>query len=105
QLFDFLALLADDHAHPGRVDEDHHLFPRPLDLHPADGGLAVVLLDVAAHPVVLDQQLGEVLLAGVPPALPVGHDPGTETARPDFLTHASLDPWPRPQTASQARPY
>ena len=33
------------------------------------------------------QQVREVLLAGVPGGLPVGHDAGAEASRPNFLTH------------------
>src|SRR5262249_25305414 len=87
QLVDLLALLADDHADAGGVDVDDHLLARPLDLDLGDAGVAVAALDEPADLLVLDQQLAEVLLAGVPLAQPVGHDAGAEARRPNLLTH------------------
>ena len=40
----------------------------------------------------IDQELGKLLLAGEPPAQPVGHDAGAEPCGPNFLTHVSLFP-------------
>jgi hypothetical protein len=45
QLIDLLALLADNHADAGRVDEHRHLLARPLDADLANAGAAVALLD------------------------------------------------------------
>src|SRR5262249_52122944 len=81
------ALLADDHADPAGVDEDGHLLAGPLDLDLRDAGLAVAPLDEPADLVVLDQELAEVLLVGVPAALPIDHDPSAEAGRPNLLTH------------------
>src|SRR5262245_63764060 len=87
ELIDLLALLADDDADAGRVDVDHDLLARPLDADARDAGVAVAPLDVLADLHVLDQQLGEVLLAGEPAAQPVRHDPGAEPGGPNFLPH------------------
>ena len=87
QLVDLPALLADDHADAGRVDEDRHLLARPLDADLGDAGAAVALLDELAD------------LRGPRPAvprspacwrtsaLPVDHDAGAEAGRSNFLTH------------------
>src|SRR5919199_3424411 len=45
QLVDLLALLADDHSHPGRVDEHRHLLARPVDADLGDPRAAVAPLD------------------------------------------------------------
>jgi hypothetical protein len=89
QLVDLGALLADDHADAGRVDEHHHLLARPLDLDLGDLRTGVLPLDVLAELDVLDQQVREVLLAGVPVGLPVGHDAGAKASRSNFLPHAN----------------
>src|SRR5437588_655600 len=87
ELIDLLALLADDDADAGRVDVDHDLLARALDLDARDARVPVALLDVAPDLHVLDQQLGEVLLVGVPAAQPIDHDPRAEPGRPYFLPH------------------
>src|SRR5262249_43476073 len=89
ELIDLLALLADDDADAGRVDVDHDLLARALDLDARDARVPVALLDVAPDLLVLDEQLGEVLLAGVPPAQPIDHDPGAKPGGPYFLPHGS----------------
>ena len=45
------------------------------------------VLDECADLLVFDQQFGELLLRGVPAALPADHDAGAKTDRIDFLTH------------------
>src|SRR5207245_9214568 len=68
------------------------LFARAFDFDPGNAGAAVTLLDVLANLLVLHQQLGEILLVGVPGALPIDHDAGAKTSRPNFLTHIELVP-------------
>src|SRR4029077_19856108 len=102
QLVDFLSLLADDHAHPRGVDVDDHFLSRPLNPDAGDAGPPVTAFDVIADPLIFHQQLGEILLAGVPLALPIDHDPGAKTGGPHFLTHAIQSP-PAYPTASSAR--
>src|SRR5262249_49185165 len=87
ELVDFLPLLADDHADAGGVDVNNHLLARPLDLDLRDAGSAVAFLDEIADLAILNQQLSEVLLVGVPVAQPIQHDAGAESGRPYFLPH------------------
>ena len=87
QLLDLLTLAADDHARPGGVQDDLHFVARPLDLDLRDAGELVLLRDVLADLVIFDQQVRELLLRGVPAALPAEHDAGAETDWIDFLTH------------------
>src|SRR5260370_24015730 len=103
QLVDFLTFLADDHAHPRGVDVHHHFLPGPFDPDAGDAGAPVTALDVGADLLVFHQQLGEVLLAGVPLALPIDHNPGAKTGGPHFLTHAIRSPLLSNPTASSAR--
>src|SRR5260370_3052633 len=79
--------------HPGRVDEDRDLLPRPMDADLGDPRLPIALLDELADLLVLDQKLREVLLAGVPGAQPIDHDPGAEPGRSNLLAHASPCIW------------
>src|SRR5262249_48171664 len=53
------------------------------------------LLDVLADLVILDEQLGEILLARIPLAEPVGHDGRAKTSRPYFLPHSHPSLGPR----------
>src|SRR5262249_9148373 len=92
QLVDLGALLADDDADARRVDEDGHLLAGPLDADLGDAGPGVALLDELPDLGVLDEQLREVRLVGVPAALPIDHDAGAEARRPNLLPHSgSLD--------------
>src|SRR5262249_39878196 len=89
QLVDLLALLADNHADPRRVDVDDDLLARAVDLDLGDPRSAIAALDILADLLVLDQKLGEVLFVRVPVAQPVGHDAGTGASWSNFLPHGS----------------
>jgi hypothetical protein len=41
-----------------------------------------------ANFLIFDQQIGELLLRGVPPTLPADHDAGAKPDGIDFLTHS-----------------
>src|SRR5262249_34899479 len=98
QLVDLLALLADDRADAAGGHDDRDPLAGPLDADVGDRRpllLAVllvgqVLLDELPDLGVLDQQLGEVLLVGVPGAPPRPHDARAEPGRPDLLTHSGV---------------
>src|SRR5262249_24897728 len=90
QLVDLLPLLADDHADAGGIDVDHDLLARQLDLDAGDAGPAVLPLDEAAELEILDQQLAEVLLVGIPLAEPVGHDADAKARGSNLLPHRLL---------------
>src|SRR5207253_9031769 len=80
-------LAADDHAGPGGEQDHLDGVPGPLDLDPGDGGIAILGLDELADLEVLDEQLAELVLRGVPPAPPVLVDADPEPGRVDFLAH------------------
>src|SRR5947209_11712862 len=63
------------------------LLPGPLDLDLGNPRPRVLLFDVLADLLVLDQELGEVLLARIPGAQPVGHNADAKAGRSNFLTH------------------
>jgi hypothetical protein len=48
-LVDVLALLADHHTRPRRVDGDVRVLRRPIDLNPADGGGGELLFQEVPH--------------------------------------------------------
>ena len=56
QLIDLLTLAADDHARPGRVQDDLHFVARALDLDLRDAGKLVFLRHVLADLVIFHQQ-------------------------------------------------
>src|SRR5262249_17198477 len=90
ELVDLLTLLADDHADAGGVNEDDDLLARALNADLRDARAAAFLeavLDIAADELVLDKQLGKILLAREPAALPVHHDAGAKARRSYFLSH------------------
>src|SRR5262249_9180109 len=66
ELLDLGPLPADDHTGPGGEQEDGDGVTGPLDLDPGDAGVAVLPLDELADLEVLDQEVGELLLGGVP---------------------------------------
>src|SRR5262245_40537810 len=94
QLVNFLTLLANDHAHPGRVNIDDDLLACPLDAHLGDARalprLFEALLDEAADLEVFDKQLCEILLAGKPVASPGEHDARAKAGGAYFLAHKRL---------------
>src|SRR5262245_28460101 len=106
ELVDVLALLANDHADARRGDRDLHVLARAVDLDPADPGALLALIalrevadDKPADLHVLDEEVGEVLLARIPLALPALHDADAKPGRPDFLAHLIV--LAKPLSASQ----
>src|SRR5581483_1607576 len=75
-----------------------------------DAGVAIFALDELADLEVLDQEVGELVLGGIPAAPPVLHDPDPEPGRMHFLAHRSassrvsphLDPGNPPRTGVQS---
>src|SRR5262249_13069045 len=110
QLVYLLTLLTDDHAHACRPDVDDDFFAGPLDLDLRDPRAAVLLVAVLDEPadlLVLDQELGEILLVGKPPALPIHQDAGAKTGGSDFLSHGSFQKnnCPRPVGAGAGQEF
>ncbi len=96
KLLDPLPFAPDQHARTRRMQNHLDLVACPLDLDLGNrrihrlAAAILALLDELADPLILDQQVGELLLGGVPPALPAGHDAGAISGRIDFLAHAFL---------------
>ena len=89
QAISLLPLATENHARPGRMDDDLHFIPRPLDLHLRDRGGTVLGLQVSTDLEILKQQLTEILLGGIPSALPRLGDTGPESDGIDFLAHVN----------------
>ena len=86
QRVDRRALLADDDAGLGGLDDHGELVGAALGLDARQAGVAQAAADEAAHGDVLVEELG-VVLVGVPARVPVAVDAEPETDRIDFLTH------------------
>ncbi len=94
ELVDLGALGADHQARARGLEDDLDFLASPLDLDGADGGvrgLAVeFLVDEAADPLVLDQELAVVALGSEPAALPADCHARAKSNWVNFLTHSSL---------------
>ncbi len=87
QRLDVLALLADHHPWPGRIDGDARVLGRALDQNPPDRGVAQLAAQVLAHLQVLAQHPGKFAAAGEPARVPVARDRESKTGRIDLLAH------------------
>src|SRR5690606_36278221 len=85
--FDVLALLADDHAGPRRVDRDAGVLRRALDQHAADRRAAQLAPQVLAHLDVVVQRLRVLVACRVPARRPVAGDRQPESGRMNLLSH------------------
>ncbi|MPM63254.1 hypothetical protein SDC9_110134 [bioreactor metagenome] len=89
QLFDILALLADDHARTSGVNGDAGVLGRTLDQDATNGGVRQFTLQVLAYLDVFLQHARKVLAVSVPARTPVLGDGQTEASRMNFLSHGS----------------
>src|SRR5262249_8624620 len=97
-------LAADDHAGPGREQDDLHRVASPLDLDLGEPGDIVLALDMLADLKVFDQQVLELVLVGVPAAPPVLVDADPVAGRADLLTHGLGVPFPLSAVAASCVP-
>ena len=92
-LLDLLAALADDHAGACHVQVDGDDLVAALDLDLGDTGGKQQLLQVHTDLVVLDQQVADLLIAGIPTGIPVFDDAHAHAMGIDFLTHLTVPPF------------
>src|SRR5882672_3429799 len=93
QIFDVLALLADDHARTRAIHRDLGILGRTLDDDLADRGMCQLLLQEVADLDVLMQHGREILAVRIPACSPVAVHREPESYRVNFLSHAySLSP-------------
>ena len=92
--FDFLlqgfhacAALADDDAGLGGVNGDVNLGAGALDVNAGNAGHGELFLQHLAEIVILDEVVGEILLASVPFGAPVQNDTYACAVGINFLTH------------------
>src|SRR5262245_17497416 len=92
QAVDARPLAPDEHAGAGRVDDHVQRLPRPLDLHAGDPRRLVLLGDVPADLVVLEDVAPEIALRRPPPRAPRLDDADAEPDRMRLLAHGWLAP-------------
>ena len=89
-LLDLLAALADDHARPGAVEEDGDDVVAPLDLDLGNAGAVQGLLQVLADLLILDDQIADLLITGIPTGIPVFDDAHAQAVGINFLSHKTV---------------
>ena len=89
-LLDLLAALADDHTRPGAVEEDGDDFVAPLDLDLGNTGAVQGLLQVLADLLILDDQIADLLITGIPTGIPVFDDAHAQAVGIYFLSHKTV---------------
>src|SRR5258708_1026331 len=87
QVLDVLAFFANNHAHSGGKNVNHDFFSRPFDLDARKPRFEATLPNVGTDLLVFNQKLGGVLVASIPPALPVHENAGAKTSWSYFLPH------------------
>jgi len=87
ELVDFRALAADDHSGTSGVDRHAAATRGPFNVDLRHGRTLQLALEMAANLFIFDQQVGEVLFAGIPARGPVLVDGDAEADRIRFLTH------------------
>ena len=84
---DLRAALADDNARTRAVDIDADLRAVALDLDVRDACRIQSLLQVLTDLVVLNDQVTDLLVTGIPAGIPIFDDADTQAVRINFLSH------------------
>ena len=92
ELLDLGAVLADDHARTGAVHEQSDDVVGTLDLDLRNAGAVERLLDELADLVVLDDQIADLFISGIPAGVPVFDDADAHAMGVYFLTHKLSPP-------------
>ena len=87
ELLDACALGADKHTGLGGVNVNHYLVLSALDSDLGDAEGVILLLDVLANLVVLENVFGKVFLICIPLSVPAGDDAHSQSVRIDLLSH------------------
>ena len=93
ELLDLRAAAADDDAGSGAVDINADPGAVPLDLDGGNAGGIEGLLQELADLVILNDQIPDTLLAGIPAGIPVFDDADAQSMGINFLSH-TLTPSP-----------
>ena len=90
QLFDVFAALADDDARAGAVDVDLDLCVISFDLDLGDAGGIEGALEILTNVVVLNDQITDLVLTGIPARVPVLNYANAQSMGINFLSHSNL---------------
>ena len=89
-LLDLLAALADDHTRTGAVEVDGDGVGAALDLDLGHTGAVQGLLQVLADLLILDDQIADLLITGIPTGIPVFDDAHAQAVGIYFLSHKTV---------------
>ena len=90
QILDLGTGLADDHAGTGAVNVDLHLAVGALDLDLCHAGCVQLVLQIFTDVVIFNDQVADLVLAGVPVGIPVLDYANTQSMGINFLSHSYL---------------
>ncbi len=91
-LLDLLAALADDHTGTGAVQVDGDDVVAALDLDLGNAGAVQGLLEILADLLILDDQVADLLVTGIPTGIPVFDDADAQAVGINFLSHKLSPP-------------
>ena len=90
QLLDLRAVLADDHAGAGAMNEQRHNIIAALDLDLGHACTVQALLDELADLVIFNDQVADLLVSGIPAGVPVFDDADAHAVGINFLSHETV---------------
>ena len=90
QILDFGTSLTDDHAGTGAVNVDLHLAVGALDLDLCHAGCVQLVLQIFTDVVIFNDQVADLVLAGVPVGIPVLDNANPQSMGINFLSHSYL---------------
>ena len=90
ELFNLLTALADDDAGTGAVQIDLNAGIAALDLDLGDACGIKSLLEILTDVIVLNDQVADLVVAGIPAGIPVLDYADAQTMRINFLSHSNL---------------
>jgi len=87
------AAFADQKTGTGGEDAHRDLAGSAVDFDARNAGEKILFLHEVANLAIFNEEIGEILLGGVPTGVPIFDDANAEAVRINFLTHYSFPPY------------